>query len=99
MKHGEVHSPAEGSTKFVVLSTDAWNVIEGAEPVIAHLIRRRGLDSEFLVETGEMDPVTGTVMLPWPETVPADMATVRHGLLTGSTMAQVQHAMRLLYGL
>lgn len=99
MKHGEVRSLAADQGKFVVISADDYNEIAGAEAIVVPLIRRRGFNSEFLVETHEMDPASGSIALSFPEMLPHDTATDLHGMLTGTTVSKIKDGLRLIYDL
>lgn len=99
MKHAEIHSPdRQTNAKFVVLTSDSWNS-SGQDPVIAHIIRSHGAGNDLVIELSEFDPVSGVVLTPWPESIPANEPTELLGMLTGATMARLKDALRLLYDL
>lgn len=102
MNRGDVWTVGDeaGRWRVVVLSADEYNEHRGWAYCVP-IVRRpaSGQKSPYGVLLSEPDPVSGVVMVDFIERIPADAATERVGMLSGSSFAQVEAIFRDLFGL
>jgi mRNA interferase MazF len=104
MRRGEVWTvgdPDDLRYRVVVLSADAHNDRSHAAPFCAPIVRRQGGSDlpPFAVPLGEMDPLTGVVVVSRIRRIPASAGAQRLGMVTGASMARLEQALRDLFEL
>ncbi|MFX0594294.1 type II toxin-antitoxin system PemK/MazF family toxin [Melissospora conviva] len=98
MKRGEIWTvggPGDLRHRVVVLSSDAHNERSGAVPFCAPIVRQRGPDlPPFAVALHEADPLSGVVVVNRMRRIPRLPGAVRVGMVTGTSMARLEKALR-----
>jgi mRNA interferase MazF len=104
VKRGEIWTVGDRSDlryRVLVLSADAHNDRSSAAPYCAPIVRLRGSSDlpPFAVPLAEQDPMTGVVVVNRMRRLPASVGAERIGMVTGSSMARLNEALRELFEL
>ena len=103
MKRGEIWTVGDRSDlryRVLVLSGDAHNDRSSAA-LCAPIVRLRGSTDlpPFAVPLAEQDPMTGVVVVNRMRRLPSSIGAERIGMVTGSSMARLNDALRSLFEL
>ena len=104
MKRGEIWTVGDRTDlryRVLVMSADAHNDRPNAAPYCAPIVRLRGSSDlpPFAVPLAEQDPMTGVVVVNRMRRLPASVGAERIGMVTGSSMARLNEALRTLFEL